>query len=300
MSQRAPRVTLDQWRALQAVIDHGGYAQAAAHLHRSQSSVSYTVARLQEQLGMPLLYIDGRKARLTEAGEVLLRRSRQLLQEATQLESLAHTLEQGWEPVIRLVVDAAFPAGWLMQALARFAPQAQGTQVQLREVVLSGADDALREGAELVIGVNLPDEVLGEALSNIEFIAVAHPEHPLHQLERSLTASDLRKATQVVISDSGREARDIGWLGAERRWTVTSIDTALSAVRHCLGFGWLPAHKVAAPIERGELRALPLREGQRYTAPLYLVFGQGDNVGPATRALAGTITQVVREQPTAD
>ena len=79
---KAPRVTLEQWRTLQAVVDHGGFAQAAEAIHRSQSSVSYTVARMQEQLGVPLLRIEGRKAVLTEAGEVLLRRSRQLLLQA--------------------------------------------------------------------------------------------------------------------------------------------------------------------------------------------------------------------------
>ena len=47
---KVPRVTLEQWRTLQAVIDSGGFAQAAEVLHRSQSSVSYTVARMQEQL----------------------------------------------------------------------------------------------------------------------------------------------------------------------------------------------------------------------------------------------------------
>jgi len=83
---KAPRVTLDQWRTLQAVVDHGGFAQAAEALHRSQSSVSYTVARMQEQLGVPLLRIDGRKAVLTEAGNVLLRRSRHLVKQASQLE----------------------------------------------------------------------------------------------------------------------------------------------------------------------------------------------------------------------
>lgn len=110
---KAPRVTLDQWRTLQAVVDHGGFAQAAEALHRSQSSVSYTVARMQEQLGVPLLRIDGRKAVLTEAGNVLLRRSRHLVKQASQLEDLAHHMEQGWEAEVRLVVDAAYPsAAW--------------------------------------------------------------------------------------------------------------------------------------------------------------------------------------------
>lgn len=116
---KAPRVTLDQWRTLQAVVDHGGFAQAAEALHRSQSSISYTVARMQEQLGVPLLRIDGRKAVLTEAGEVLLRRSRQLVKQAGQLEELAHHMEQGWEPEVRLVVDAAYP---LRGSSARYPP----------------------------------------------------------------------------------------------------------------------------------------------------------------------------------
>ena len=113
---KAPRVTLDQWRTLQAVVDHGGFAQAAEALHRSQSSVSYTVARMQDQLGVPLLRIDGRKAVLTDAGEVLLRRSRQLVKNASQLEDLAHHMEQGWEAEVRLVVDAAYPNARLVRA----------------------------------------------------------------------------------------------------------------------------------------------------------------------------------------
>ena len=64
------KVSLDQWRALQAVVDYGGYAQAAAQMHRSQSSVSHAVAKLQTQLGVPLLRIEGRRAVLTTAGEV--------------------------------------------------------------------------------------------------------------------------------------------------------------------------------------------------------------------------------------
>ena len=81
-------VSMDQWRSLNAVIEAGGYAQAAELLHRSQSSVSYQVARLQEQLGIKILKIVGRKAELTEHGKVIYRRSQQLLKEADRLEQL--------------------------------------------------------------------------------------------------------------------------------------------------------------------------------------------------------------------
>lgn len=290
---KRPKVSLEQWRTLQAVVDHGGYAQAAEALHRSQSSVSYTVAKLQAQLGMPLLKIEGRKARLTAAGEVLLRRSRQLLSDASELEALAHDMERGWEPEVRLVVDAAFPGGALMNALKQFVPLSHGSRVQLNEVVLSGADEALLEGrADLVIGTQVPQGFLGDPLIEVEFLAVAHPDHPLHQLDQPLAPADLRRELQVVIRDSGIHLRrDTGWLGAPHRWTVTSIDKAVEALASGLGFGWVPRHLITGHLEQGLLETLPLREGTCRAAQLYMIYGQPGNSGPATQLLA----KIIRE-----
>jgi len=41
------KVTLEQWRALLAVIDAGGYAKAAELLNKSQSAVSYAISQLE-------------------------------------------------------------------------------------------------------------------------------------------------------------------------------------------------------------------------------------------------------------
>lgn len=290
---RLPHVSLDQWRVLQAIVEYGGYAQAAEALHRSQSSVSYAVRRLQEQLGVVLLRIEGRKARLTDAGEALLHRSESLLDEALAIEDLARHLEQGWEPRIRLVVDAACPSDLLLNALHDFAPRDHGTRVLLEEVILSGAAEALEQGqADLVIGAELPSVALADPLLEIEFVAVAHPQHPLHQLERLLEMSDLEKEMQIVVKDSGQRApRDIGWLGAEHRWTVSSIDTAVTTIGHGLGYGWLPRHRIQAELQAGRLQPLALTTGQIYRTHLYLALG-GETVGPAARLLG----ELIRKQ----
>jgi DNA-binding transcriptional LysR family regulator len=291
----APRVTLDQWRALQAVVEHGGYAQAAAVLHRSQSTLSYAVHSLETKLGLRLLQREGRNARITEAGALLLRRSRPLLEQAEQLEVLAASLAQGWEPEIRLVVDAAFPTELLLEALSQFLPEARGTRVRLREEVLSGVLEVLEtEGAELAITDELPPGFLGDPIMELTFEALAHPGHALHGLGRGLRAGDLAREMQVVVGDSGsRRRRDVGWLGAENRWTVASMETAIETVRRGLGFAWLPRLRVAELMQRGELRALPLEEGRRYRVPLYLLFGKGPAAGPATKALARQLRAVV-------
>lgn len=284
---KAPRVTLDQWRTLQAVVDNGGFAQAAEILHRSQSSVSYTVARMQEQLGVPLLRIDGRKAVLTDAGDVLLRRSRQLVNQASQLEHLAHHMEQGWEAEVRLVVDAAYPNAKLVRALTAFMPQSRGCRVRLREEVLSGTEDVLREGtADVAIsGLNISG-FLGNELSSVEFIAVAHPDHPLHKLQRQLSFLDLQPHMQVVIRDSGRlQPRDVGWLGAEHRWTVASLATAASFVSNGLGFAWLPRHIIERELKEGQLLPLPLDQGGTRNPSFYLYTDKEKPLGPATQIL---------------
>ena len=288
-----PKVTLEQWRVLQAVIDTGGYAQAAQALHRSQSSISYAVQKLQEQLGTRLLHIVGRKAELTEAGKVLLRQSRHLLEKAGELEEMARMMNSGWEAEIQLVVDAAYPTRDLIDVLKQFEPLCQGTRVQMKEVVLSGAEEALKQGtADLVITAILPQGFLGDLLIEIEFVAVAHPDHPLHHMGRELIASDLQAELQVIISDSGAiEQRDVGWLGAEHHWSVAKLETAVETISQGLGFAWLPSHMIAPQLEQGLLKPLPLREGQRYKAPLYLVMTRPNQQGPATEKLTELFLQ---------
>ncbi len=126
----------------------------------------------------------------------------------------------------------------------------------------------------------------------VEFIAVAHPQHALHRLGRELTADDLMQAQQIAVRDSGRASpRDGGWVGAPLRWTVTSIDTALRMVAAGLGFAWLPAHLIRDQLAADSLRMLPLREGRVGRVPLFLIFVQPERSGPAIRLLADILLE---------
>jgi len=286
-----PKITLDQWRAFHAVVTYGGYAQAAKALNRSQSSVSYNVQQLQNQLGLDLLEVRGRKSELTDIGHNMLVRAQHLLQQAQDLETFASAIEQGWEAEIRLVVDTVFPSRILMSSLQRFSSHCPNIHLQLTEVVLSGAEDALNENrADLVIGSSVPDGHLQDTLIELQFIAVAHPDHYLHQLNRQLNENDLAQQTQVVIRDSGsHEQQDIGWLNAENRWTVGSIEKAINSISAGLGFGWLPSHSIQQYLKSRKLKILNLQSGSVYKAPLYLIFAQKDNPGPGTKQLAKII-----------
>jgi DNA-binding transcriptional LysR family regulator len=288
------KASLEQWRMFVAVVEHGGFAQAATALHRSQSAVSAAVAKLQDQLGIEAFRIDGRRARLTTAGETLLQHARRLLADAGELEALAGHLARGWEPEVRLVVDAAFPTAVLALALRGFADGCRGTRLQLNEVVLSGADEALLEGrADLAVAAFVPPGFLGEVLIEIDFVAVVAAAHALASKARVGTDT-LRRHRQIVIRDSGtRIKRDVGWLGADERWTVSQLQTALDLVRAGMGFAWLPRHMVAADLAAGSLRELALARGGVRRSPLHLVLARPDEQRPAALAFAALLRKAV-------
>jgi DNA-binding transcriptional LysR family regulator len=270
---------------LAAVVDQGGFAQAAAVLHRSQSAVSYSVGRLQEALEVPLLTLKGRRAILTSHGEALLRRARALLKDLSTLESLAHSLKQGWEPELRMVVDAAFPRERLLNIVAELQRRCPNTQMTLSDAVLSGAEEAIITGsADLVVTTRVPAGFLGQWLMDVSFVAVARADHPLCQLDRPLVGDDLVRHVQAVVRDSGTvHRRDEGWLGSQRRFTVSSLEAAAAMVEAGLAFAWLPRHLVDAPLRTGTLRALPLEAGGTRNVGLYLVLIRPELEGPAAR-----------------
>src|SRR2546426_6418609 len=104
-----PRIPLDQWRALVAVVEKGGYAKAAAALHKSQSSVTYGVQQLESQLGVKAFKIAGRKAALTPTGELLYRRARHPPPEAAGLAQSAEKPSAGGGAGGRAARAGVFP-----------------------------------------------------------------------------------------------------------------------------------------------------------------------------------------------
>jgi len=292
------RITLEQWQALQAVVDHGSYARAAEALHKSQSAITYAVQKVESLLGVKAFEIHGRKAVLTEAGQVLYRRARTLVEEAVALERGASGMTADWKPEMRLAVEVIFPTWLLLQCLATFAKERPETRIELYESVLGGTDEALLQGkVDIAIGSQVPAGFLGNPLMRLRFIAVAHPDHPLHRLGRELSHHDLSRHRQLVIRDSGTQrTRPGGWLGAEQRWTVSNKATSIRAATMGLGFAWYPEENIRDELASGALKPLPLKEGAVKWAELYLVFADLDYAARDTLRLAAIIREAVASE----
>jgi DNA-binding transcriptional LysR family regulator len=288
----SPRITLDQWNVLVSVVESGSYSKAAERIHRSQSTLTYAIKKLESLLGVKVFELRGRKAVLTPTGELLFRRSKTLIEEAGRLEHAAGELAKGWEPQVRVAVDIVFPTWLLLKCFADFAKERPETHLELYETVLGGTEEALaKRSVEIAIGGIVPQGFVGDILMPIRAVCMAAPSHPLHQLGRALTLEDLRRHRHIVIRDSGEQrVRSAGWIN-ELRWTVSNKATSIHAAGLGLGYAWYPEDSVRAEVERGALKPLPLREGAEKSGTLYLTFADREAAGPGTLRLA----QLIRE-----
>ena len=292
-----PRISLDQWRALVAVVDEGGYAAAGKALHKSQSAVTYAVQTIESLLGIKAFEIRGRKAVLTPAGQMLYQRARVLIDEAAELERAASRASAGWEAEINIAVEIIFPTWLLLKALDRFGRDAPHTRVEIIESVLEGSLEAVvQKRVDIALAPVVPAGFMGEVVMRLRFVPAAHPDHPLFKLKRPLTMRDLRKHRHLVIRDtSTKRDKRVRVLEAEQRWTVGHMATSLQAARMGFGFAWYPEEKIREELAAGELKVLPLQDGGERFADVYLILADSETAGPGVRRLAEIIQSEAAE-----
>jgi DNA-binding transcriptional LysR family regulator len=243
------------------------------------------VQQIQRLLDVKVFEIKGRKAQLTQAGQVLYRRARTLLEEAAMLERGAHQMSREWQPEIRLAIEMIFPTWVLLEALAEFARERPETRIEVFETVLSGTGEMLAEGrVDIAIGSDQAG-VGGTPLAPVRFVAVAAPSHPLHRLGRPLTERDLKRHRRIFIRDSGTQ-RKAEVSGVELRWTVSNKATSIRAVTMGLGFAWLPEETILRELRAGELKPLRLQHGPQRTVQLFVSLSDPEFPGPDVARLA--------------
>jgi DNA-binding transcriptional LysR family regulator len=254
-------LSLDALLLVDAVARRGSLAGAAEELGRAPSAVTYAARRLEDDLDVLLFDRRGYRARLTPAGEELLREGRQLLAAAADLRRRVQRIAKGWERELRIAHDSIVPFVRLLPLIGEFCGAAP-TQLRFTHEVLGGSWDALASGrCDLAIGVTSASPAaphggyrtrrLGEA----QFVFAVAPSHPLAAAAAPLSAAQLRAQRQIVVGDTSRQLapRTAGLLGAAETITVPTMADKIAAQVAGLGVGYLPLHLVREHLARGEL-----------------------------------------------
>jgi len=288
-----PKVTLEQWATFKAVIDEGSFAKAADALNKSQSSISYAIAKLEEQLPAPVLSLNGRKAALTEEGKVLYRSASQLLIHAREIEQTANCLADGWETEITIAFDSIINMAPLFDSIDRFAADTPQTRITLLEGTLSGTiENLLERRADIVLSGQPPPGFLGQPIELVLMIPVAHVNHELCRTKEEITEQMLKQQRQIVVRDSGvKRKQDTGWLGSEQRLTVSYFSHSIQALIRGLGFAFIPSHLAEPHIKNGQLKKLNLASKAERQIQIYLTLASAEASGPATSAMKDILVE---------
>jgi DNA-binding transcriptional LysR family regulator len=120
---------LDLLRSFVSVVDAGGFTRAGERVHRTQSTVSQQIRRLEDTLGRELLHRNGKRATPTEEGERLLSYARRILALAEEARDVVARPSEGG--IVRLGIPEDFAAQRLTEMLSQFARSRPGLRLDV-------------------------------------------------------------------------------------------------------------------------------------------------------------------------
>ncbi|EAR54223.1 transcriptional regulator, LysR family protein [Photobacterium sp. SKA34] len=252
-------ITIDALRALDAIDKKGSFAAAAESLYKVPSALTYTIKKLEEDMGVALFDRTRQRAILTPAGKLVLEHGREILLATNRLVDSVQQLESGWENEIRIARDTVIDAQILFDVLHDFNQLDNKVDVSLGVEVLGGGWDALHSRrADIAIGVTgeLPKGMFQTyKIGCLSFVFVVSPEHPLADYDGVLDAKTLSEYPAIVAADTSQilPVRDSGLFNSKRVIRVNSIESKLAAQAQGLGVGYLPRHIAKPYIASGEL-----------------------------------------------
>ncbi len=292
-------ITLDALQALDAIDRRGSFARAAEELGKATSALSYTVQRLEEQLGVTLFQRQGRRSVLTASGRLLLDEGRKILGATAYLTDQVRELATGWEPRLRIALEATTAHAPFFAALNTLLEEQPTLEVDLQESVLSGGWEALEmDRIDLLVGAPgpLPLQKGFRALpippADMLLVAAAH--HPLTRLVKdpAAVAAQLAEHRRVVTHDTARHnvMRTEGLSTGKQVLYVQTMEQKLQAQLAGLGVGHLP-RKLAQPhISKGKLVILNTPEETTGNQERYLAW-KISNKGKALKRLAQLLAE---------
>jgi DNA-binding transcriptional LysR family regulator len=269
---------LDLLRSFVSVVDTGGFTRAGERVHRTQSTVSQQIKRLEETLGYPLLHRDGKQATPTEQGERLVSYARRLL--ALEQEARDVMVRPESEGVVRLGLPEDFTVYRLTELLSDFARSRPGLRLDVRSGLSVQSRRAIERG-ELDLALYKRDagESGGIAAWPERLHWITSRQHPINFRRDPLPFCMFEQGclyrNRMIHA---AEAAGRAWHMAYTSPSLAGIQAAVSAG---IGVSILPEVAILP-----EHRVLKSKDGFPAITNTEVVLVTAANASPATRRLA--------------
>lgn len=293
---------LDALRLFSRLAERGSFSAAARDLKIKQSTASKWIASLEAEFGVSLIERTTRSVRVSEAGQALLARSRDVL--AAFDELTGEFAERSAEPRgrIRISIPVVFGRLFVVPALAPFL--AQYPEVSLDLEMSDRYVNLVEEGFDLAIRVGIPADTSarGRKLGESRRIVVAAPDY-LKSHPRPKRPEDLKRhqclvhggANTSAVWRFGKEGAKGTPIAVRGRFTANSSEAVASLARQGLGVALLADWLVRDDLAAGRLVPL-LGNFATPPAPIFALSPPGRFSSATVRTLTDHLAQSLRTQ----
>ncbi len=276
------KLTLEAIQIIDMIANTGSFAKAAEILHKAPSTISYSVAKIEEQLNIQFFERNGPHVTLTPLGQILLNEGRVLLSAANELESRLQKVAQGVEESITLTLDSVFPIESVTSLIREFKQSSCNTHLNInREVMMGVWESLLQLKSDLIIAAGEGPSGGGyrrSPIGRIDFMFCISPSHPLASVNRVLTKNDLLSYPAIVLADSAQymPLRTAGLYKEQKRIVVTTLEDKIALQLAAIGHGFIPHTIAQRYIESGQLVTKAVME-EHSSETLYLAWRTNDD-----------------------
>jgi DNA-binding transcriptional LysR family regulator len=258
-------ITPESLALIRSVEAQGSMAAAAREMGLVPSAVTYRVRQIEDALDVLLFDRSAKQARITPAGQELLRGGEQVLQQLDAVARRVKRVATGWEPELTIAVDSLISQLTMFELAEKFfacGPQgtAPPTRLRIQGETLSGTWHALLDGeADLAIGGVVEGlaqpGVQTKTLGDVPFVFAVAPQHALALAPEPLPDSLIAQHRIVAVADSTRrkQTMTVGILPGQDVLTVSTMPDKLAAQLRGLGCGFLPRCIAQPHIDTGRL-----------------------------------------------
>src|SRR5712692_5123637 len=279
------------------------FSRAAEKLYRTQSAVSQSIHKLEQEIGEPLFDRSSRDGLLTDAGRVLQEYAERLLNLRSDAQEALVELRELHKGKLAIAANE-FTALYLLPVLAEFRRLHPMIKIMVQRALGSHIpDDVLRHNSELGVLTYDPQEpqLHSVVVYFDELIFVVPPRHPLAG-EQQVSIRQLGAESFVahIVSSPYREKVIEAF---RRHKTPLHMDVELPTLQAITrfvamgnGVALVPEISVQSELARGELVRVPVRE-IRFHRKLRLVYRKEATLSHAGRAVLKVAEAIALERP---
>jgi DNA-binding transcriptional LysR family regulator len=302
--QPVPDLTARQLHAVLAVAEYNSFIAAAAFLKTSQPSLTRTIMRVEDVLGVRLFDRSTRRVAITAAGKEFVAVAERMLNDLRI--SVRSMREVGEEQRGQIIISSIMSVanGLIPAVAAKYRASRPGIEIILREGVHGAVLEDIRNGtADLGATYvdNVPEFVEAKPVSREVFVVILPRGHPLTKTAKQsrVTLTELVNFPLVSLPHESRTRRTIDGAAASAGLmlrlvaTVTQFTTMMSFVRAGVGVAVVPSGATVGLLGK-DLAVLKLIS-PRLSRDVGLIWPRERELTPAARGFAVIFEEMWRQ-----